>query len=785
MANHILQTLMYYLLLRTASTFSTRAACGLAQSPQKSFRNLKWVRRKFHLMASNTANTVADSWADISPAHDESKFVPSNAMISHLTSKISWALQTWEGANEIDELERMEIAKNVVDAIIRNKESNASDGDDRQQNKILANYGLTVAKALRVTPGSLHELNKDFMLLEKTITKYQQHLEKNRAVYMNINKHHETMITKSYTTAVSNATSLEVYAEAANQMGKKVWVQEGNMWIEKYSIQFFRGNGARKDYLTANNHDPNLPGQRELAESLPKDIMLEETFTDALSPSSTIEKTKDISKNVLSSSRLIRLVDVGSCYNPIGKSENAAAFTVTALDLCPVDPSVYQCDFLELGIGPRDSTPIFHPSEPDRSPSDAMVEFNDNESNQADMMNGLVKESIVSQRLAQLPAESYDVVSMSLVLNYLPSPTLREDMIKKARQLLIPPGDGGQPHRAGLLLITEKESIFSSDKKVDLEVEVKAEGSSVRGSKSALLDSWVNTIESLGFKLVKYRNVLTPADHRRYHALAFRTVLFSKEPSLVSSSQISSLSEHSSIISSIKNNEINEMKYNNTDNSNDNFMLQKSIDNLKLFKSGIKGMWIKQDFGTSKKNGVNTFNKTHHEFNNTMKVKRGVLGSEEKAGLTGFLGPTVTTIAPSHPTLPSRTSGNSVNPSTLSSVSQNIIPDKGLGSCRPINPLTENNSKNAESSSSSSLVSQDKNAHVLPVAIVGGGLGGCALALSLQRKGIAYVMFEKDTHFTSRKQGYALTLMQVYKSLHSFIHDIVMCCIVLFVLLTV
>ena len=777
MANHILQTLMYYLLLRTASTFSTRAICGLAQSPQKSFRNLKWVRRKFHPMASNTANTVADSWADISPAHDESKFVPSNAMITHLTTKISWALQTWEGANEIDELTRMDIAKNVVDAIIRNKESNTSDGDDRQQNKMLANYGLTVAKALRVTPGSLHELNKDFMLLEKTIDKYQQHLEKNRAVYMNINKHHETMIKKSYTAAVSNTTSLEVYAEAANLMGKKVWVQEGNMWIEKYSIQFFRGNGARKDYLTANNHDPNLPGHRELAESLPKDIMLEETFTDKLSPSSTVEKTEDISGNVLSPPRLIRLVDVGSCYNPIGKSENAAAFTVTALDLCPVDPSVYQCDFLELGIGPRDSTPIFHPSEPDKSPvindsnSDAMVDCNGSESNQADMMSGSVKESVVSQRLAQLPAESYDVVSMSLVLNYLPTPKLREDMIKKARQLLVPPGDGGQPHRAGLLLITEKESIFSSDKKVDLknedEVEVEVEESSVRGSKSALLDSWVSTIESLGFKLVKYRNVLTPADHRRYHALAFRTVIFTKEPSLESSSQIS-LSE----------NQENNENDNNTDSQNDhdNFMLQKSIANLKLFKSGIKGMWIKQDFGISKKNGANTFNKTHHEFNNTMKIKRGILGSDARAGMTGFLGPTVTTIIPSHPILidTSNPSENSMNPSTLSSEFQNLIPDKGLGSCLPVNSLTKSNSKNAKSSSSSSLTSQDKTARVLPIAIVGGGLGGCALALSLHRKGIPYVMYEKDPHFTSRKQGYALTLMQVRKSSHS------LCCVVLY-----
>jgi 25S rRNA (adenine(2142)-N(1))-methyltransferase, Bmt2 len=782
MAHQILQTLMYYLLLKTASTFSTTTIRGITQRRLKNFRNYKLRQWKLHSMASNTGSAVADSWAHISPAIEEPKFIPSNAMISHLTSKISWALQTWEGADEIDESARMDIAKNVVDAIVRNKESNASLGDERQQNKVLANYGMTVAKALRVTPGSLYELNKDFMLLEKTINQYQQHLEKNRAVYLNINKHHETMITKSYTAAVSNATSLEVYAEAANSMGKKVWVQEGNLWIERFSIQFFRGNGARKDYLKAMNHDPSNAEHRELATSLPKDIMLEETFSDASFSSSNTAKKKeeeDAAGNVLplQPARLIRLVDVGSCYNPIGKSENAGAFCVTALDLCPVDPSVYQCDFLELGIGPRGSSPVFHRKEADSScvisgsSSVGVVAINEGDGtsgvNGVDGVRGVDKgsesqsQSVVSEKLLQLPAESYDAVSMSLVLNYLPTPVLREDMIRKARQLLIPPGDAGQPHRAGILLITEKESIFSNDKKGDVE-----EGLMV--SKSSLLESWISTIESLGFKLVKYRNILTQADHRRYHALAFRTTLLSKEHSAEHSSEISlnNFPEHSSTLSPIENLENNE-KESNTDNKNENFMLQKSVENLKLFKSGKTGMWIKQDFTTGRKLSENTFNKKHVEFNNVMKSKRGVLGGAEKAGSTDFLGSTVITTTPSHPIPLEAESSNRI--STFNTEIQQLIPDLGLSSDPTTDYTIENNSKNVESSSSAtqstlSCTTSDKGVTMLPVAIVGGGLGGCALALALQRKGIPYVMYEKDPHFTSRKQGYALTLMQVSQS---------------------
>jgi hypothetical protein len=84
---------------------------------------------------------------------------------------------------------------------------------------------------------------------------------------------------------------------------------------------------------------------------------------------------------------------------------------------------VHQCDFLELKIGEKNSLPTLIPPE-----------------------TSVRTESVLTQqssKLLSLPAASYDAITISLVLNYLPNPLLRENMIKKARELLIPPGEGG------------------------------------------------------------------------------------------------------------------------------------------------------------------------------------------------------------------------------------------------------------------------------------------------------------------------------------------------------
>lgn len=55
----------------------------------------------------------------------------------------------------------------------------------------------------------------------------------------------------------------------------------------------------------------------------------------------------------------------------------------------------------------------------------------------------------------------------------------------------------------------------------------------------------------------------------------------------------------------------------------------------------------------------------------------------------------------------------------------------------------------------------------LPVAIIGGGLGGTALALALQQRNIPVKVFEKDASFSARRQGYALTMQQAATTLRS------------------
>lgn len=54
------------------------------------------------------------------------------------------------------------------------------------------------------------------------------------------------------------------------------------------------------------------------------------------------------------------------------------------------------------------------------------------------------------------------------------------------------------------------------------------------------------------------------------------------------------------------------------------------------------------------------------------------------------------------------------------------------------------------------------------VAIVGGGIGGVALAVACLHCGIPFTLFERDTHFEARSQGYGLTLQQASKAIEGF-----------------
>ncbi|SHL08468.1 2-polyprenyl-6-methoxyphenol hydroxylase [Flavobacterium xanthum] len=60
------------------------------------------------------------------------------------------------------------------------------------------------------------------------------------------------------------------------------------------------------------------------------------------------------------------------------------------------------------------------------------------------------------------------------------------------------------------------------------------------------------------------------------------------------------------------------------------------------------------------------------------------------------------------------------------------------------------------------VVDKEKYPHV---AIIGGGIGGVALAVACLHRGIPFTLYERDSNFDARSQGYGLTLQQASKAI--------------------
>jgi len=54
------------------------------------------------------------------------------------------------------------------------------------------------------------------------------------------------------------------------------------------------------------------------------------------------------------------------------------------------------------------------------------------------------------------------------------------------------------------------------------------------------------------------------------------------------------------------------------------------------------------------------------------------------------------------------------------------------------------------------------------IAIIGGGIGGVALAVACLHRGIPFTLYERDGSFNARSQGYGLTLQQASKAIQGF-----------------
>ncbi|XP_044734124.1 S-adenosylmethionine sensor upstream of mTORC1 [Chrysoperla carnea] len=163
------------------------------------------------------------------------------------------------------------------------------------------------------------------------------------------------------------------------------------------------------------------------------------------------------SQNVVSNNMLdkLRLLDVGSCYNPFKAHDNL--FKVTAIDLCPANVNVKKCDFLKV-----------------------------------DCVNSNINLEDDVHEIKQLPAETFDIIVFSLLLEYLPSSDQRVLCCTKAYKLL---------KSEGILIIITPDS-----KHV--------------GANAKLMKSWRYTLSNLGFMRIKYEKLA------HVHCLIFRKCLY-------------------------------------------------------------------------------------------------------------------------------------------------------------------------------------------------------------------------------------------------------------------
>jgi hypothetical protein len=352
------------------------------------------------------------------------------------------------------------------------------------------------------------------ILSDCNIANYIKYYESSRTTsettFKNIQQHHNKLLNDDWDKNTRNSSDLEIYGDAAFEMGRKQWVIDGNKWVDDLIYEFYCKSGAKtafskdlKSKLMRSDNGAKI--QSTLASQL--------SIIDDVCPSNltmytcTEDEDKSVVDDINSSTSLlnhskIRILDVGSCYNPLQRSSHTTSglYDVLAIDLFPKDDSVIKCDFLGLQLTEAGSPPVFHYDEVTKTKS-----------------------------LVSLPARSFDVIVMSLVLNYIPNHKLREEMIQKASMLLCSPPysvnsvcnllmEGGrlstpseyhmrqQYSYAGLLLIFEKGSIFnkthSSHRKNKIVVSTRH--SNMELSSYDLRKCWINYMSGQNMQLFKY-----------------------------------------------------------------------------------------------------------------------------------------------------------------------------------------------------------------------------------------------------------------------------------------
>ncbi|XP_060100862.1 S-adenosylmethionine sensor upstream of mTORC1 [Heteronotia binoei] len=257
------------------------------------------------------------------------------------------------------------------------------------------------------------------------------------------------------------------YAEAMKNLADNHWINtcEGEGRIE-WCCSVCRGyfhNGGKRKALEKDEKRAVLATQNTQTISVHLNQNTENSSEHSVNATSLMDELPHPSGK-------IRLLDVGSCFNPFLKFEE---FLTVGIDIVPAVESVYKCDFLNLQI-----------QQPLQLAQDAIDAFLKQLKNPID----------------SLPGELFHVVVFSLLLSYFPSPYQRWICCKKAHELL---------GLNGLLLIITPDS-------------------SHQNRHAMMMKSWKIAIESLGFKRFKY------SKFSHMHLMAFRKTSLKTTSDLVS-----------------------------------------------------------------------------------------------------------------------------------------------------------------------------------------------------------------------------------------------------------
>lgn len=178
---------------------------------------------------------------------------------------------------------------------------------------------------------------------------------------------------------INNKDQLFSYCQAMKLLATEHWEpklmqntknQEHRIaWSVQYCLEYFRDIKMRIH---------NREREQRIHESMSDSVLLEQTIL------------KDID-----SQQKIRLLDVGSCYNPFKEYND---FDVTAIDISPASPDVQNCDFLSASV----------------------INGNENEECHEHLFFVM----------------SYDVIVFSLLLEYMPTSEQRITCCQKAYDIL-------------------------------------------------------------------------------------------------------------------------------------------------------------------------------------------------------------------------------------------------------------------------------------------------------------------------------------------------------------